>query len=100
MRLATKRNRSAAALNLYEYVYYFSAQHCKDPRDKVYGLLGLVKDNEKPEVDYGKTVQEVLLDVLRADDSLARLAEHVLAIRLQTVLGQQEHGTAETSVRH
>ncbi|KAH7072696.1 heterokaryon incompatibility protein-domain-containing protein [Paraphoma chrysanthemicola] len=43
----------------------YSGNHCADPRDKVYGLLGLVNDvNLQP--DYGKSVEEVFLDAVRA----------------------------------
>lgn len=41
-------------------------RHCEDRRDRVYGLLGLLKHCElKP--DYAKTVDEVFLDLLRKE---------------------------------
>jgi hypothetical protein len=36
-----------------------------DPRDKVYGLLGLVHEYERLEVDYNKSVPEVYVHALR-----------------------------------
>lgn len=46
----------------------FSGYNCENPRDKVYGLLGIVKEKEKErlEVDYTKSVQEVFVDVIKA----------------------------------
>ncbi|KAF3000836.1 hypothetical protein E8E13_006944 [Curvularia kusanoi] len=44
----------------------FSGHNCENPRDKVYGLLGIVKPKERLEVDYTKSVQEVFLDAARA----------------------------------
>jgi hypothetical protein len=44
----------------------FSGYNCEDPRDKVYGLLGIVREKERLEPDYNKPVQEVFLDVARA----------------------------------
>src|SRR5690242_16376759 len=44
----------------------FSGYECENPRDKVYGLLGIVKPKERLEVDYTKSVQDVFLDAARA----------------------------------
>jgi hypothetical protein len=38
---------------------------CEDPRDKVYGLLGLILHGDKLEPDYLKPVVEVYFDLLR-----------------------------------
>ncbi|KAJ8109811.1 hypothetical protein OPT61_g7183 [Boeremia exigua] len=43
----------------------FSGYECENPRDKVYGLLGIVKPKERLEVDYTKSVQDVFLDAAR-----------------------------------
>ncbi|KAH7411739.1 heterokaryon incompatibility protein-domain-containing protein [Phaeosphaeria sp. MPI-PUGE-AT-0046c] len=40
----------------------FHGSTCIDPRDKVYGLLGLCWDDIKFPIDYSKPVQEVFLD--------------------------------------
>jgi hypothetical protein len=39
---------------------------CEDPRNKVYGLLGLADQQERPEVDYSKPLYEVYIDAVRA----------------------------------
>jgi hypothetical protein len=44
----------------------YSSYQCENPRDKVYGLLGIVRSDERLEVDYSKLVQEVFLDAARA----------------------------------
>ncbi|KAH6642531.1 heterokaryon incompatibility protein-domain-containing protein, partial [Boeremia exigua] len=43
----------------------FAGYECENPRDKVYGLLGIVKPKERLEVDYTKSVQDVFLDAAR-----------------------------------
>jgi hypothetical protein len=52
----------------------FSGQECREPRDKVYGLLGIVKKHQQIKVDYEKPIQKVFLDVIRVLHS-AYLAE-------------------------
>jgi hypothetical protein len=37
---------------------------CEDPRDKVYGLLGLVDGQERPDVDYSKPLYQVYSDTV------------------------------------
>jgi hypothetical protein len=44
----------------------FRATQSTDPRDKIYGLLGLATDNFGIQPDYRKSVCEVYLDVARA----------------------------------
>ena len=46
----------------------FSGNACKDPRDKVYGLLGLVPAEDRMlfEIDYGKSVLEVFMEAVNA----------------------------------
>ncbi|KAF1926644.1 HET-domain-containing protein [Didymella exigua CBS 183.55] len=57
-------------MNRYEgirtVVARYSSYQCENPRDKVYGLLGIVRSDERLEVDYNKLVQEVFLDAARA----------------------------------
>jgi hypothetical protein len=42
----------------------FCDKKCADPRDKIYGLMALVKPSSKVEVDYAKSVQQVYLDTM------------------------------------
>lgn len=43
----------------------FSTWNCSNPRDKVYGLLGLVDDDNRVVVDYQKSVKDIFVDVVR-----------------------------------
>lgn len=42
----------------------FSRYECLEPRDKVYGLLGLVHKGQCPFIDYNKTLEAIVADVL------------------------------------
>jgi hypothetical protein len=42
----------------------FANMQCEDPRDKVYGFLGLVNEQERLEVDYSKSLYQVYSDAL------------------------------------
>lgn len=53
-------------LTLGACILTFSGQLCEDPRDKVYGLLGMVLERENLIVDYNKTPKEVYIDAVIA----------------------------------
>lgn len=57
-------------MELGRVINLYCDSHCQDPRDKVFGLLGLIPDTPDKryslEVDYGKTVEEVFFDAVRA----------------------------------
>ena len=42
----------------------FEESRCQDPRDKVYGLMGLVKESQRIQIDYGESLEELLLDLI------------------------------------
>jgi hypothetical protein len=44
----------------------YSSNLCGDPRDKVYGFLGLIGGSEELVVDYRKSIHEVFIDVALA----------------------------------
>ncbi|KAF3041535.1 hypothetical protein E8E12_005836 [Didymella heteroderae] len=48
-----------------EAINRFCSQGCKDPRDKVYALQGIVMDGEQVVIDYHKPVYEVFVDTVR-----------------------------------
>ncbi|EDU40699.1 conserved hypothetical protein [Pyrenophora tritici-repentis Pt-1C-BFP] len=50
--------------------FSFGAGYCQDPRDKIYGLMGLVKTEHRLEVDYRKSLYEVLIDVVKLCDKI------------------------------
>ena len=52
------------SLPLVECIRRFSKYDCSNLRDKVYGLLGLVLEDQRPTVDYSKSEEEVVADVL------------------------------------
>lgn len=47
----------------------FAAMDCQDARDRIYGLLGLVAEDQRPEVDYNKSIHEAYIDAV---NTLAR----------------------------
>jgi hypothetical protein len=58
-----KRNQKRA---LTTCIYYYSANLCQNPRDKVYGLLALIDETYRPVVDYNKSVEDVFCDAVIA----------------------------------
>jgi heterokaryon incompatibility protein (HET) len=42
----------------------YSVQECQDPRDKIYGFLGMVSADQRPVIDYAKSVQQVYADAV------------------------------------
>ncbi|KAI4609182.1 hypothetical protein J4E83_008824 [Alternaria metachromatica] len=67
----------------------FSANACEDPRDKVYGMMGIMKEEEQLTVDYDKSVLEVYLDVVNIlRISMGKASPHVMRNYL-CVLGSQ-----------
>ena len=56
------RRYGTEAFDLYSCTVNFTMHQCEDPRDKIYGLLGLVQDNRLV-VDYTKGVEDLFVDV-------------------------------------
>ena len=54
---------SPSEWSLTDAVTLFSGGYCQDVRDKVYGLIGIVQQQESIAVDYRKSAQEVLVEV-------------------------------------
>jgi hypothetical protein len=52
--------------SLKETLAMFSGAYCQDPRDRVYGLMGLVEEGQRLTIDYAKPLQGILLDVMQA----------------------------------
>jgi len=42
----------------------WTGSSCADPRDKIFGLMGIVREEERIEVDYQKSVKEVFSDAV------------------------------------
>jgi hypothetical protein len=59
--LQTYRRDSAT---LAQMLLFMDNRECTDLRDQVYGLLGLVSEDQRPEIDYTKTLWEVFLDTV------------------------------------
>ena len=69
-----------------ECIRKFSANTCEDARDKVYGMMGIVREEDRFTVDYNKSVLEVFLDVVNMIKNvpLKTLKEclHILGVRM------------------
>lgn len=57
-------NRSVADYSLTSNTLRYSDMECLDPRDRVYGLLGISALGSRPTVDYEKTLTEIYIDVM------------------------------------
>lgn len=65
--MLSDRSRNQYPQDLERVIQSYSKNACVDPRDKVYGLLGLVDPDEyRIHVDYSKLPQEVLMDAVLA----------------------------------
>jgi hypothetical protein len=42
----------------------FFRQSCEDPRDKVYGLMGLIDEEERVGIDYTRSIHQVFMDLV------------------------------------
>lgn len=70
---------------------------CEDDRDKVFGLLGLVPEDKRVEVDYSLSKEQLFYKVVAkvvADEPLSSHSSHCdFASELQTILGLDEHAS-------
>jgi hypothetical protein len=99
LEIAISQDRNARELTLYECLHYFSIQECHDPRDKFYGLLGLVKEGQRPDVAYKKSVEQVFPGCLEGN-SLGRLANYYRFLRRQSLPDQPPYGAREAQRGH
>ena len=51
--------------SLEDAIRIFSHQDCKDPCNKIYALQGLIREQDRLEIDYNKPVHAVFADVIR-----------------------------------
>ena len=49
---------------LIKAVRFFSKGQCHDPRDKVYGLMGLVQEDQRLTIDYAKPLEELFVETM------------------------------------
>ena len=49
---------------LVRVIHRFAGYDCEDPRDKIYGLLGLVDDASDLSIDYARLPQQVFMDAV------------------------------------
>jgi len=49
---------------LLRVIHRFAGYDCEDPRDKLYGLLGLVNDASDLSIDYARLPQQVFMDAV------------------------------------
>ena len=50
----------------WEFLLFSRNLDCKNPPDNIYSILALVEDAGLPMIGYGRTVQQVYLDAIRA----------------------------------
>lgn len=64
-----RRDGSWRRQRLSDFIHYFCQQQCKDPRDKVYGLLGLLSDEERMSIepDYDRSLKQLFVDTIISD---------------------------------
>ncbi|KAF2852008.1 hypothetical protein T440DRAFT_527533 [Plenodomus tracheiphilus IPT5] len=55
------------SLPLLAIIEQFGDSRCQDPKDKVYGILGLVHEDQRPDVDCSKTLPAIFMDVMNID---------------------------------
>ncbi|KAF2025421.1 hypothetical protein EK21DRAFT_10728, partial [Setomelanomma holmii] len=51
--------------HLEQCIERYCRNDCQDPRDKVYALLGIVKEEEQVPIDYSKSISEVYIDTIQ-----------------------------------
>lgn len=102
----TSRRRVSGLSNLYNLLREYSDSRCTEPRDKIYGILGLAADcAEDPDTgrvlgvypDYEKHIVEVYLDAVRCIEKSLVQKEHLpvaISLVLRT-LGIQKDDMAE-----
>jgi hypothetical protein len=79
---------------------------CFDPRDKVYGVLGLVKQNQRVHVDYNMTAEEVFwasVDAIYEENYTPGLdmeaLEDIMKLRTSMTLSHIELNTIRDRVK-
>ncbi|KAL5592416.1 hypothetical protein FOBRF1_013442 [Fusarium oxysporum] len=55
----------------------FGAFKSTDPRDKVYGLLGLCEERHKIAIDYRKSLEEIYIDVIQSLGPMEKVADNL-----------------------
>jgi len=71
------------------------ATECQDPRDKYYGLHGLLKADHRLIVDYSKSVRDVFIDaavmVVQASPQATHTHVSMILVRLALTMGMHSH---------
>jgi hypothetical protein len=65
----------------------FSVWKCQVAVDKIYGLRGLLPGNARVDIDYNKTLHQVVLDVLRVECRITKTHIKGFAVDFQEQLG-------------
>lgn len=60
----TDSRRGSISLKLVDLVKQFKDHKCEDDRDRIYGLVSIAADGAKVEIDYHKTIAEVMIDLV------------------------------------
>lgn len=86
--------------NLLSLLQNYRRSRCKDPRDKIYGLIGLASDCYGFPIDYSKSTYEVWKDTMvfmTCNNMVEKLSIIALSRLVKNRLGCQRLGPAETN---
>jgi hypothetical protein len=87
--ILTAKHSRAQENDLLVYIDAFAGHGCQDPRDKIYGMLGLGQIDQSFVVDYEKSIQQILLDVLELTLPMVRNKSTVYNKNVLIRLGPQ-----------
>lgn len=60
----TRTGEEYGSCELFQLLQHYKNAQCKDPKDKVYGLIGLASDVQKFPLDYKKSILQIWTDVM------------------------------------
>lgn len=92
------RGENSRGYQLNQILEYFAEKECADPRDRIYGLQGMVKEGDRVEIDYSLEAREVFA---RACKKIVELKQdyEVTFLPVMVPLGQRM-GLSETEAVH
>lgn len=89
LQLIESRYTSTAHKRGHETLRYclkrISDYNCEDPRDKVYGLMSLVRERDRLEIDYNKSTEEVFLQVVMSEFPRFKFTWELDIVNLRTL---------------
>lgn len=74
--LFVRQKQLGRSYTLERSIRQFAQMECQDPRDKVYGMIGILPEHERPRVDYEKRLPEVYIDVVNRIEELGQAVSY------------------------